>query len=354
MSPRRIGLVGCGDFAVRVHLPNLLRRADVVIAGLAESDPLRRRTCSERVPDAPSYESYEELLGAGCVDAVVVSLPNELHARAGIVAFEQGLDVYLEKPLATSVDDGRRVVEAWQRSGRIGIIGFGYRFHPMYREARRRLQAGAIGRVVMARSIYSSAQDEMPDWKRSPRTGGGALLDLVSHEADLLRFVLGREITSVQARVRDGACEGDSTVVQVELDDGSLGQICAALLGAEEAGLEVVGERGILRLGRYGSTRVGVRGIRTRGVLGETWEQLRQLANVRYLLDKLRAPMQQPAYRFAIDNFVDVLHGRAAPEPDLADGFASLAVVAAAGESARTGHAVKPAGLQPAAVRTAS
>src|SRR5205085_8530794 len=101
----------------------------------------------------------------GGLDAVVICAPPHLHAPAATAAFDAGLHVYLEKPIALSVDEGERLVEAWRRARRIGMIGFNFRFHPQVLRIRDRLRDGAIGTPLGVRGIVSILPHELPDWK---------------------------------------------------------------------------------------------------------------------------------------------------------------------------------------------
>jgi predicted dehydrogenase len=112
-----------------------MRLPDVELIALAEPDVQRRVEASRRAPGAAAYGSYHDLLKMPEVEAVVICLPNALHAEVAVAALEQGKHVYLEKPLATSLDEAQRVVTAWRRAGVVGMIGFNYRFNPLFQAA---------------------------------------------------------------------------------------------------------------------------------------------------------------------------------------------------------------------------
>src|SRR5262245_25838070 len=114
MANLKVGLIGCGRISQWVHMGNLARLPNVEIGALAEGDADRREAAAHQVPKAAVFSDYHELLEMRDVDAVIICLPNALHAQAGIAAMERGKHVYLEKPLATSLAEGRRVVEAWR------------------------------------------------------------------------------------------------------------------------------------------------------------------------------------------------------------------------------------------------
>src|SRR5690349_12094159 len=144
MPALKIGLLGCGDIVRLVHLNILTHLPEVALTALAEADPRRREEVSRRVPSAAMYASYEELLIKADVDAVVICLPSALHAEATIAALERKRHVYVEKPLATMLRDGRRVLEAWQRAQVVGMVGFNYRFNTLYGAMKEHIQAGTV------------------------------------------------------------------------------------------------------------------------------------------------------------------------------------------------------------------
>ena len=186
----KIGLIGCGSIAQIVHLNILTKLRNAELVALAEADPQRREEANRRVPKAVVVADYQQLLELPEVDAVVICLPTHLHADAAIAAFEVGKHVYLGKPLATNLDDGRKVLEAGETSGRIGMIGFNYHFHPLYQKAEQQIQSGRIGELVGVRSVFATPVHTLPGWKKKRKSGGGVLLDLASHHIDLVCFLL--------------------------------------------------------------------------------------------------------------------------------------------------------------------
>jgi myo-inositol 2-dehydrogenase / D-chiro-inositol 1-dehydrogenase len=143
MRVLKVGLVGCGRVAQLVHLNILTRLPGAELVALAECDPDRLKQASRRAPGAVTFADYQELLDFPAVDAVVICLPNALHAEATIAALQHGKHVYLEKPLATNPTDGRRVLEVWRRAGLVGMIGFNYRLNPLYQAARQYIHGSA-------------------------------------------------------------------------------------------------------------------------------------------------------------------------------------------------------------------
>lgn len=186
----RVGLVGCGQIAQSVHLKILSHLPGARLAAIAEADDGRRRTALELLPETRAFSDYRELLPGGDVEAVVVSLPTDLHAAAAIAAFEAGKHVYLEKPLATDADDADAVL-----------------FNRLFREAKRLVESTSLGRPVAVRTIFSSLARPQQRWMQARGSGGGVLLNLGSHHFDLVRFLFGDTIEAVTCELRSAEWE---------------------------------------------------------------------------------------------------------------------------------------------------
>jgi len=172
-EPIRIGLIGCGDVARSVHLPILRQFRDVRIVALADPISAARLGASSYAPDAQLYDDPAALIHDESVEAVLISAPSRLHADLAILALAAGKHVYVEKPIATSLEDGLRVVEAWRIAEKVGMVGFNYRQRPDYIELRRAIHRGRIGKVVAVRSTFCIAREQRDGWRGRRAAGGG-------------------------------------------------------------------------------------------------------------------------------------------------------------------------------------
>jgi predicted dehydrogenase len=226
------------------------------------------------------------------------------------------------------------------------MIGFNYRFNKLYAAARRHVRSGRLGKLVAARTVFSTAGTDAPDWRRARASGGGALLDLGSHHVDLVRFIFDDEVREVFADVWSRRGEDDCAALRLRLDGGLIVQSFFSTGAVEEDRLEIYGDEGKLSLDRYLSPDVRVSeptlGSARLKRLGRALGGLRQSP---YLLEKLRAPAREPSFTKALCAFVAAaLEGDREAKPDIEDGYRSLSVVVAAEESARTRRAVAVAG----------
>ncbi len=334
-------MIGCGRVAQSVHLPVLTGLPGVRLVALADPDPQQREKALRRAPGAVALTDYQTLLDMPEVGAVVICAPNELHARTTMAALERGKHVYLEKPLATTLDEADRVLVSWERAGVVGMIGLNYRFSRLYQEMKQRLRSRDLGEWVCARTVLAAPETSLPAWKRFRRTGGGALLDMASHHFDLMRFLFEDEISEVSATLRSQRSEGDSAIVHIRLGGGLIIQSFLSINTVNEDRIEVYTERAKVSADRYRSLGIDIvtesGRIAGRRGLGR---RLRSLGHGRYLLEKYLAPGREPSFRVALAHFVEAVREKRPGKPDFRDVYLSLATVLAAEESARSGRVV--------------
>lgn len=149
--------------------------------------------------------SYEDLVATPGLDAVALVTPNAAHRSQAEAAFDAGLDVFVEKPIANTVADGREMVEAAEAAGRVLMVGHNVRFGRAAREAKRLLEQGALGEVVSAEVHFSADNVQKggyEGWRFEP--GGSPLLPMMQlgiHAVDLVHYLLG-PIDRVTAHAR--------------------------------------------------------------------------------------------------------------------------------------------------------
>lgn len=339
METLRLGVIGAGNVVQGIHLEVLRRRRDASVVAVADSDPVRREEARRRVPGATVLGSYGDLLAIPDVQAVIVCLPSTLQAEAAIAAFESGKHVYVEKPLAANTEDGRAVVSAWRRAGTVGMVGLNYRLHPHYRRAKDIIRSGKLGELVGARSIFSAPIAlPQPDWKRSRQAGGGALLDFGSHHVDLVHFLFGQSVREVFADTRSQQGDDDSATLQLRLSGGVLVQSFFSLSAVDEERFDVYGQAAKLVVDRCCALNVETReATRDRVQLDRIARTVRAVRNAGFLLTRSRAVGYEPSYALALGRFIEAARAGGSPDPDLWDGYRSLAVVEAAQASTRQG-----------------
>ena len=334
-EPVAVGLVGCGWIAEIAHLPTLLASRTGRLVAAADADPARRTWLGARAPTARLYPHWETLLEDRGVDGVVIALPTALHAEVACRAFAAGKHVFLEKPIALTLDEGRRVRSAWRQAGTAGAIGYNFRRNPMIESARRTLASDELGSLVGIQGSFHWAAERIDGWRSQPGMGGGALHDLLSHHVDLVRALSGRSIVQVQCTLRSVRSPDDTAALQLVTDDG----LTAQLQGSSAAGapvnrLDLVGTKGVLRVDLLDGRPRPVERVPGRGA--------RMLRAGRALAEfhparLLRSPGFEPSFRATIEAFLEGVQRGVPPRPDLSDGLRALAVIEAAEASARSG-----------------
>jgi predicted dehydrogenase len=342
----RVGIAGCGGIVQQVHLPLLHARRDIQLVAVAEPDGAAITAVMRKFPGVRPFAGLNEMLAGVDLDAVVIALPSALHAAAACEVFSAGLHAYIEKPLATTVEEAGAVVHAWLRSGRVGVVAFNCRANPLLVRMRDLLRSGRAGSLVYMRSVFATAPRELSPWRQHRGTGGGALLDLGVHHIDLIRFLTGEAIAGVRATISSRKSEHDTVLLELLLENGVGVHAFFSLAAAETDHVEVHGDAARLSVARFTSLDVHIVDNPGRGG-GTAGRMLRSAAALRYLprlLAARRAPLREPGYEILLDQFVRAARSGSVPAdvPGVADGFACAAVVAAAESSLVTGRLEQP------------
>jgi 1,5-anhydro-D-fructose reductase (1,5-anhydro-D-mannitol-forming) len=144
--------------------------------------------------------SYDELLSRPDVHVVYVATPNDLHPEQVLAAAAAGKHVLCEKPLALTVGAAREMVEACRRAGVKLGTGFHIRHHVAHQEAKRLIEGGEIGDVVLIQAQASSLYQPSEGWRLNrEQAGSGASNAIGVHALDLVRFLAGSEVVEVRA-----------------------------------------------------------------------------------------------------------------------------------------------------------
>ena len=225
----RLGVVGAGWAAIE-HSATLARLDDVAIVGVADPDLERANELAGRY-GAAAHVSASSLIEAEELDAIVVASPPGAHRDAAVEAFEAGLAVFLEKPIARTLDDATAIVAARRAAAAVCAVGYQWRAVPTLAPLTEAL-AGNGPRQLFSEGIGIT---QARRWFLDPTLSGGLLAERGSHHIDLQRAV-GGEVIAVQAA-------------------GS--RLGFEELGAE-AGLSAVTETGVLLTLRFASGAIGV------------------------------------------------------------------------------------------------
>jgi predicted dehydrogenase len=197
----RVGVAGVG-FIGRVHARSAIL-AGGTLAGVAASTPDRSALAAEQLRTR-GFDSAEELAVSDDIDVLHICTPNDMHVPLALAALEAGKHVVVEKPIGRDAVEARRLADAATSAGLVVTVPFVYRFYPIVRELRARVQRGDLGALRLLHGTY--LQDWLVDaedynWRVDPTKGGAsrAFADIGSHWCDLMEFVTGHRITTLMA-----------------------------------------------------------------------------------------------------------------------------------------------------------
>jgi predicted dehydrogenase len=233
MNKIKLGLIGLGSVG-KVHLGNCLKMAQAEL--LAVSDVSKRGlNFAKKMGVKKTFSDYRELLNQKDLDAVIIALPTHLHAACAKEAAEAGKDIFLEKPLARNVSEGREITSSIQKHGVRLMIGYPFRFSPPFQALKARILSGELGEVQIAIATNISAgpfshrtENSIPRpvpewWFKKELTGGGVLLDLGSHMINLTRWYLGK-VSSVESYLghRFNLEQEDHAICMLKFEHGQI------------------------------------------------------------------------------------------------------------------------------------
>lgn len=258
----RIGIIGCGKIAQIRHAPEYAQNPACRLAATFDGLPERAEALA-RQHGAKAYRSIEALLASG-VDAVSVCVSNEAHAAVTVQALEAGCHVLCEKPMATTLAQCENMVDTAARCGKLLMLGHNQRFSRAHIEARRRIAAGEIGRVLAFHTRFGHPGPE--GWTADPnswffdkrRAVFGAIMDLGIHKADVIHYLLDEPVCEVSAMLEtlhktfpDGSpiTVDDNALCLLRTRSGVPGTLHASwtFYGAEDNSTRIYGTEGTLR-----------------------------------------------------------------------------------------------------------
>ncbi len=184
----KVLVVGCGSIGLR-HLRCLASRKDCRLMA-CDSNPAVEALIKEIDPEILFFDDYQEAL-KNSPELVIVCTPNEMHEKFAVMAFEAGADVLCEKPVAHTVESGKRIVAAAEKAGRILSVGYTERFRPAFRFIQEKVKSGEMGNLIGGRSMVGSYKTLMcakSDFRS--HTFGIILVDF-THELDMLHSIFG-------------------------------------------------------------------------------------------------------------------------------------------------------------------
>lgn len=329
-SGLRVAVTGAGNIARWIHIPNLKKIRGVRLHAVHSASGARGRNYAERFGAAYCTSDYGEILHDADVDVIVILSRNQQHAEQSIAALEAGKHVFVEKPMALTEEQCRRVWTAVECSGRHLTVGFNRRFAPAYLQLKKELKRRQGAAVVNCRMNSPSISGSY--WMADP-SAGGAILGEACHFIDLMYWLLDSEPIEVSAYSlptgQDQPIGENNLAASFRFADGSVANLTYCTVGTRTSAGE--------RLEAFAD------GI---GVAVEDFGS-------RTISDRLRRRQLRPfpvkGHAEQMQDFVDALRDARAPQVTVSDGARATLACLRMLESARTGQrcAIDVASVRP-------
>jgi predicted dehydrogenase len=238
VAPLRVGCIGMGWWS------------DVLADAIGRSGKLRISACYTRSPDkraafAAKYgcrpaTSYEAILDDPEIEAIINTTPNDAHLATTGAAAAAGKHVFLDKPIANTVSDGRAITAVCDKAGVVLALGYQRRRESQFRWLRQQIDDGVFGKLVNAEANISRdrlGKIDLSSWRyQAAGMPGGVMLQIGIHYADVLEYLLG-PISAVSGQLARLVLPGDNPDVAsliLEHEDGALSTLNASYASASE------------------------------------------------------------------------------------------------------------------------
>ena len=314
-----------------MHAENLVRRADAKLVYVVDTKPEAARALAE--PLGAKQADRETALRDPDVDAVLIATSTGSHADLSIAAAKAGKAIFCEKPVDLTLPKVEACIKAVNKAKVPMFVGFNRRFDPSFRELKKRLDGGAIGKLEQV--IITNRDPGLPELKFLA-TSGGLFLDFTIHDFDMARWLLGEEPVEVYARgavlvdprVKTEANDIDTAMVMLRTKSGRMGTIVnsrRAVYGYDQR-IEAFGEKGMLRAENLTPTTVEAAGGESTST-DNPWPNFQ----TRYTA----------AYAAELTSFIQSVERRKPAEIPPEDSRRVLLLCEAAAKSSQTGQPVR-------------
>lgn len=225
-DPLGYGVIGIGDIVKGIIAPAILADPASALVAAVSRDQGRADAFARAFEVDFATTDYASMLDRRDVDAVFIATPNALHADEAVAAASAGKHVFCDKPLATSVTDAYRVVQACKEAGVTLGLNFHYRHLPWVEEARRVITNGVLGEIQTIEIDVGSGTRNYTNWRADPEMAGiGSLYNVGVHMLDVLTVILDAEPIEVAAMFDESPASGRvemQALVLIAFDNGAL------------------------------------------------------------------------------------------------------------------------------------
>ncbi|MHC4584416.1 MAG: Gfo/Idh/MocA family protein [Planctomycetota bacterium] len=333
MDTIRIALIGSGYIA-HYHARGLAEVADVKVPVLCSLDGKAAEEFAGKYGIDEVTDQINGLLGREDIQAVVLSTPNKYHAPYAIEFMKNGIDVFVEKPMAVSALQGEEMIECARKNNRILMVGHMWRFDDEVNYVRDLVQSGKLGEILKTKGYGIHVNWGPSGWFiDKDLAGGGALADMGVHAIDTVRYILGDpQPKEVYAKISTsfGDYDVDDTgIVMITWDTGAVSIIESGWwhphADGPEAGTQLFGTLGYASL------------------FPTCWEKKKgeKIEKIVPDMPERKEHCDQVIYSRQMKHFIECLRNHTSPISGMIQGQAVLRIVDSAYESARIGKVVK-------------
>ncbi len=344
-----IGIIGAGKIVRVRHLPETQMNAHAKIHAICDIVEERAQEMAREYNCKP-FTDFRELIAEPELDAVIVAATNTTHAEMAITALKAGKHVLCEKPMATTLVDAQKMIQASEEAGRQLMIAHNQRLEPAALKAREIVQSGQLGKVLSFTSVFGHPGSE--NWAidgentwfyQKEITGLGVLGDLAIHKLDLVRWLLDDDyieacafIDTIHKTYPNGNLIDveDNAVCLLKTGKGALGTVIASWTYQKEDNSTVIyGEKGVLQLYQNPDYPLVVHFDHQNAEYHKLGEKSTNIEQVKSGI---------------IDEFIKALISNSPVPISGKDGYKALEAVIACQQAAETRKAIKiPYGLNP-------
>lgn len=251
---RKVGIVGCGAILPR-HLESIDSNENFELVALCDVQPTLVKSLADKRKVA-AFTDYKEMIKSKIVDFVVIATPNSLHTEQSIFALQNNCDVLVEKPVAFTSDEVRKIQKEAKANGRQAFCVLQVRLNPTVQMVRQVLQHNLLGdiRGVSLIQRWQRPLEYFTGWRSQPLIGGGTLYECGIHYLDVLQYLFGKpKIVSSKTYEIKHKSAGIEDTVYAMFDFGKFGGNCEVTIAAEpqniECSISILGSNGYFKLG---------------------------------------------------------------------------------------------------------
>lgn len=267
MKPVRVGFVGVGALVTKQHLPNCAKNPRFAVTAACDLDAPRLDQYARRYGVPYTTPRYQDLLARPDVDAVVVAVNPSQHPIIAAAAIEAGKHVYVEKPLAESLEESLKLGELARRKGVRLAVGYNRRFAPAMQDLQQ-IIAGDTGPLIMSYRMVDDDRDRPASYRGRLR-----IVDELCHVFDVFNWLARSEPLSVYAT--QFGRPGDHHIV-IGYANGAAASVMSSSYGAfgwPKERIEVVGDHKVIAIEDFIELQAaGVSGITTRNYAGREYD----------------------------------------------------------------------------------